>query len=150
MNVMIFKQNSRWQHNPLLLLNNSSNKSFYVPSIINCTPRSTVVQQFTHNPKIKGKNLANCTERVAQYNKMSYFIYKIQNITTKLNWKLITKIIRTNQRSLGLDRQSLMKRSTSTLIQREQTESLIKRGKCQALQILREQKTRECLLRSKY
>ncbi len=35
--------------------------------------------------------------------------YKFTNITTKLNWKLFTKVIKTpSKESLGLDRQSVL------------------------------------------
>jgi hypothetical protein len=45
---------------------------------------------------------------------------KNTNITTKLNWKLFTKVIRAKQRSLGLlETESSMQRSASALIQRE-------------------------------
>jgi hypothetical protein len=45
---------------------------------------------------------------------------KNTNITTKLNWKLFTKVIRAKQRSLGLlETESPMQRSASALIQRE-------------------------------
>jgi hypothetical protein len=57
---------------------------------------------------------------------------KYTNITTKLNWKLFTKVNGTKQGSLGLDRQMNVEKRTRFNLERF-TENLIKRGKCQML-----------------
>ncbi len=70
---------------------------------------------------------------------------KCTNITTKLNWKLFTKVIKTNKEIWVLiDRGPNEEKSAETSLK---TESLIKRVKRQALKI---GESRECFVRSEY
>jgi hypothetical protein len=72
------------------------------------------------------------------------WITKYTNITTKLNWKLFTKVImRPREESLGLDRQRvLIKREVKLLLILWQTECL----KSESSSALFEGKSRECFL----